>query len=255
MHKLEIILNQAVESFSDKELLALYLDALKLKELSLPKPLALVFADNTIGLTDLSVKEKPIIVDFLAGKLAHRRQYGGGKHAEAVARACFKDATKAIIFDATAGLGRDAFVLAYLGAKVHMFERNEVVRIILRDGLRRAYQSEQGDFFKEHMILQEVRSIWDYQGEVKPDCIYLDPMYPERKKSALVKKDMRTFHDLVGQDLDIDKLLNFALRSSCPRVVLKRPQYADVANPEYLVGQVVAKSQRFDIYRPVKKLH
>lgn len=249
MHNLELIINDDIDDFDD-ELFALYQEALLLKEKTFEKPLAIVIENQTIGVTDLTVKEKPVIVDFLSGKLAHRRKFGGGKNAEAVARACFKSTTEVEVFDATAGLGRDSYVLAYLGAKVHMFERNEVVRIILKDGLRRAYNSDESDFFKEHMILEDALSIWDYMGDVKPYCVYLDPMYPERKKSAQVKKDMRTFHEVVGADEDIENLLQSALSLADGRVVLKRPQYADVFMPNILVGQVISKSQRFDIYKP-----
>ncbi|MGL9773657.1 MAG: class I SAM-dependent methyltransferase [Sodalis sp. (in: enterobacteria)] len=41
------------------------------------------------------------------------------------------------VVDATAGLGRDAFVLACLGCRVQMFERHPVMAALLKNGLRR----------------------------------------------------------------------------------------------------------------------
>ena len=60
-----------------------------------------------------------------------------------------------------------------------------------------------------------------------PDVVYLDPMYPHRQKSALVKKEMRVFQSLVGADEDADLLLAPALALATRRVVVKRPDYAE----------------------------
>ncbi|MFO1350284.1 MAG: class I SAM-dependent methyltransferase [Gammaproteobacteria bacterium] len=39
-----------------------------------------------------------------------------------------------------------------------------------------------------------------------PEVIYLDPMYPERSKAALVKKESRVLRELVGPDDDAARL-------------------------------------------------
>lgn len=57
--------------------------------------------------------------------------------------------------------------------------------------------------------------------------VYLDPMYPHKQKSALVKKEMRIFQHLVGADLDADELLTPVLQLARKRVVVKRPDYAE----------------------------
>ena len=90
-----------------------------------------------------------IRVDFVTGASAHRRKFGGGK-GQAIAKAVGlnKGATPHVL-DATAGLGRDAFVLAALGCKVTMHERHPVVAALLYDGLQRAYQdTEIGEWMK-----------------------------------------------------------------------------------------------------------
>lgn len=94
------------------------------------------------------------------------------------------------VIDATAGLGRDAFVLASIGCRVRLVERHPVVRLLLQDGLQRAYaDSEIGEMLQQNMQLLPVSHI----AQLNPaldcvDVVYLDPMYPHKPKSALVKK-------------------------------------------------------------------
>lgn len=111
--------------------------------------------------------------------------------------------------DATAGLGRDAFVLAALGCQVQMLERNPVVAALLDDGLRRGYlDAEIGPWLRERLTLLHASSLTALVAiEPRPEVVYLDPMYPHRQKSALVKKEMRVFQSLVGADNDADGLL------------------------------------------------
>ena len=169
-----------------------------------------------------------IFVDFVGGAMAHRRKFGGGR-GEAVAKAVgIKGDYLPDVVDATAGLGRDAFVLASVGCRVRMLERNPVVAALLDDGLARGYaDAEIGGWLQE---------------------VYLDPMFPHKQKSALVKKEMRVFQSLVGPDLDADGLLEPARLLATKRVVVKRPDYApplaNVATP----NAVVTKGHRFDIY-------
>lgn len=216
-------------------------------------PLFLKLADGVVGLGSVSEPRQGLVfVDFTGGTMAHRRQFGGGKKSEAVARACFGNMNAPVIFDATAGLGRDAFVNAYLGATVHLFERNPVVRLLLKNGLERAAKIGDPEIYQERMIMENVPDIASYTGPVIPDTVYLDPMYPERQKSALVKKEMRTFHDLIGIDDDRYELLTAARKLASRRVVMKNPKWAEVLDEKGKVAEVVTKNHRFDIYSPVR---
>ncbi|MFM4737775.1 class I SAM-dependent methyltransferase, partial [Aeromonas caviae] len=82
----------------------------------------------------------------------------------------------------------------------------------------------------------------------RPEVIYLDPMFPHKQKSALVKKEMRVFQSLVGADLDADALLPAALRMADKRVVVKRPDYAGWLNEHKPSMAIETKSNRFDVY-------
>ncbi|HZJ95773.1 MAG TPA: class I SAM-dependent methyltransferase [Thiopseudomonas sp.] len=192
----------------------------------------------------------PIRVDFVTGALAHRRQFGGGS-GQLIAKAVgIQPGVRPRVLDATAGLGRDAFVLACLGCHVHMLERHPVVAALLADGLRRAELDAQVAEIVQRMPLQvgdaiELMKNWAAQV---PQVIHLDPMFPSRDKSALVKKEMRLFQPLVGGDDDAPELLAAALALASHRVVVKRPRKAPAiagVAPSYSLD---AKSSRYDIY-------
>ena len=191
-----------------------------------------------------------IRVDFAGGAVAHRRLYGGGK-GQAIAKAVgLNKGAVPTVLDATAGLGRDAFVLASLGCRVTLLERQPMVAALLHDGLRRGYADpEIGGWLQERLRLVH-RSSLDALADwpERPDVIYLDPMYPHRDKSALVKKEMRVFQDLVGADNDADGLLAPALALARKRVVVKRPDYAEPLAGHKPSTCIETKKNRFDVY-------
>ncbi len=196
-------------------------------------------------------------VDFTAGTQHHRRLYGGGK-GQLIAKAVgLSKGVKPQVLDCTAGLGRDAFVLAALGCKVTMLERHPIVHALLDDGLKRAINSQDIPLrdIVGRMPLHYVDALSYLQTleSRRFDVIVLDPMFPSRKKSALVKKDMQIFHQLLGSDCDSDELLTLALQRAGHRVVVKRPATApalryktsDQPPPMY---SLKGKSSRYDIY-------
>ncbi|QIQ21890.1 16S rRNA (guanine(1516)-N(2))-methyltransferase RsmJ [Zophobihabitans entericus] len=213
--------------------------------------LALVLTPERLELRKLDEpKLGAIYVDFVSGAMNHRRQFGGGR-GEAVAKAVgIKGDYLPYVVDGTAGLGRDAFVLAAIGCKVTMFERHPVVAALLADGLNRAYQNaEIGFWVKERLGLIHDSSITSL-AEIteKPDVVYLDPMFPHRQKSALVKKEMRVFQSLVGSDDDADSLLLPARKLAKKRIVVKRPDYAPFLDNQKPQAELKTKNHRFDIY-------
>lgn len=220
---------------------------------------ALVLTEERLELRKLDEpKLGAIFVDLAGGAVAHRRKFGGGK-GQAIAKAAGlnKGATPTVL-DGTAGLGRDAFVLASLGCKVQMVERHPVVAALLDDGLARAKQDEEiGEWVSERMSLlhasslEALDSLADDSQFERPDVVYLDPMYPHpenKKKSALVKKEMRVFQSLVGADTDADGLLEPALKLATKRVVVKRPDYANWLDEKKPTMAIETKKNRFDVY-------
>lgn len=191
-----------------------------------------------------------VFVDFVAGAVGHRRKFGGGRGQQIAKAVGLKSGATPTVLDATAGLGRDAFVLASLGCKVTMFERSPVVAALLDDGLVRAKQDpEIGQWVSERLVLQHNNSIEQLsQLTASHEVVYLDPMFPHRKKSAQIKKEMRVFQSLVGSDDDADKLLPLALNAATKRVVVKRPGYAGFLNGQPPSMQLTSKANRFDVY-------
>lgn len=198
----------------------------------------------------LKISEKSaIFVDFVEGALAHRKKFGGGKN-QLIAKAVgIKPKIKLSVLDVTAGLGRDAFVLASLGCGVVMCERSKIIYALLQDGLLRA---EQEAWFRALSLTLIQMDACDYLSEIteenKPDVIYIDPMFPEKNKSALVKKEMRVLREVVGDDLDSEKLLLAALPIAKKRVVVKRAKLAPTLTDKKPDVVYSGKSSRFDVY-------
>ncbi|AZQ12580.1 Ribosomal RNA small subunit methyltransferase J [Shewanella khirikhana] len=212
---------------------------------------ALLFEDDALT---LKKRDEPklggISVDFVSGAVAHRRKFGGGR-SQAIAKAVgLKAGANPSVVDGTAGLGRDAFVLASLGCNVLLIERHPVVAALLEDGLRRAYlDAEIGPWMAQRMQLVHGSSLDALDNlQHQPDVVYLDPMYPHRDKSALVKKEMRVFQSLVGADTDADGLLQPALKLAQKRVVVKRPDYAEDLDGIKPSTRIETKKNRFDVY-------
>ena len=197
----------------------------------------------------------PVRVDFVEGAAAHRRLHGGGS-GQMIAKAVgVQQGVRPYVLDATAGLGRDAFVLATLGCRMELIERQPLIAALLEDGLQRAALDAEVAPIVARMRLHSADAITllrNWTGEI-PQVIYLDPMFPHRDKSALVKKEMRLFRPLVGADLDAPALLEAALALASHRVVVKRARKAPAVEgckPGYALE---GKSSRYDIY-PKKSL-
>lgn len=152
------------------------------------------------------------------------------------------------ILDAGAGLGRDGLVMAAAGARVLMCERSPVMAALLADGLARAAEDEKlGPVIRERLELHcgDAREILENRGE-EFTAVYFDPMFPERRKTALVKKEMRLARLLSGDDDDAPALLALA-RAHAPQVVVKRPLHAEELSPG-VRRSVKGTRVRYDIY-------
>lgn len=192
---------------------------------------------------------KPFVIDFASGKYDHRRRFGGGR-GQPLARAIgLKQGKTPDVIDATAGFGRDAFVLASLGCQVTMLEQNLIMSLLLADALKRASETASIADIAARMTLYHGNAI-DYLNNTPAtaEVIYLDPMYPSRDKSALVKKDMQLLHQLVGYDADSAELLGAAQQKAQKRVVVKRPKGAEYVGGEKPSASIESKNTRFDLY-------
>ncbi len=189
-----------------------------------------------------------LVCDFTGGALGHRLRTGGRRQALARAAGFGRGRTPTVV-DATAGLGRDAFLLAALGAEVTLVERSPEIHALLRDGLARA--AEAGCQAAETAARMTLRlgDAKEILPELAPEVVLVDPMHPPRTKSALVKKEMRLLREIVGTDEDALELMQVALGSASKRVVLKWPlraaQMPGLAPPSH---QIRGKTTRYDVF-------
>ena len=157
------------------------------------------------------------------------------------------------VVDATAGLGEDSFLLAAAGFTVTLYERDAVIAALLSDALERAQRDEDLCEIARRMTLVEgdgeaaLRAM-KASPETSPDVVYLDPMFPERRKSAAVKKKLQLMQLLEQPCVDEREFLDAAFEASPRKIVVKRPakgpHLAD-AKPSYALA---GKAVRFDVY-------
>ncbi|MBK1690937.1 class I SAM-dependent methyltransferase [Ectothiorhodospira mobilis] len=187
----------------------------------------------------------PVYVDFTGGRLGYRGSHVSPRREPLARAAGLKGGHRPQVMDATAGLGRDAFILATLGCRVLLLERHPVIAALLQDGLRRA--ALQLPEVTSRMTLQRVDALAGLAAHTA-GVVCLDPMYPHRDKQALVKKEMRVFRALVGDDPDADHLLQAARAAARERVVVKRPVRAQPLAEQPPDFSVPGNSTRFDVY-------
>lgn len=212
--------------------------------------LSLLLTEEGLALVDTAQpKLAPLRIDFVGGEVAHRHRFGGGK-GQTIARAVgLNKGRQPTIIDATAGLGRDAFVLASLGSPVTLIERSPVVAALLEDALERASGDSVAGPVVARMSLRSGDAVSLLPELAATDVVYLDPMFPKRTKSASVKKGMALLQRLhEGDGDDQSSLLRTALDSARERVVVKRPNSAPPLPGPPPTMAIKGKKHRFDVY-------
>jgi 16S rRNA (guanine1516-N2)-methyltransferase len=195
-------------------------------------------------------------VDFAGGAVGYRFRRGGERGHPLVRAAGIKKDRLPSIVDATAGLGRDAFLLASAGATVTLIERSAKVHALLKEALARA-SAESPELAevvaRMTLVYGDAR---DRLPELKPDVVIIDPMHPPRRNTALVKQEMRQLSAIVGADEDADELMRIALASARERVVLKWPLRAapllETPKPSH---QFAGKTVRYEVFVTALKPH
>lgn len=136
------------------------------------------------------------------------------------------------VLDATAGLGDDSFIMAAAGNTVTMYEYDALIAAMLRDALKRAEADSDLSDTVSRMELREENSIEamkTVRGQY--DIIYLDPMFPSKKKSALAKRKFQLLHTVEPPCENGDEMLKAAIEAQPKKIIIKRP-----VKGEYLAG-------------------
>ena len=186
---------------------------------------------------------------FIEGPILHRLKYGKGRGQNLAKAVGMKFNKNRNIIDATAGLGYDSFILASLGAKVTLIERSQKIHELLQNGIDEGI-SFGGEIEK---IVNRMELLFgdskDILPKLTPEVIMIDTMYKDRKKTALVKNNMRLVREIVGPDSDYIELLKVALNCAKNRVVLKQPRYAEpIKEITKCSHQILGKTIRYDVF-------
>lgn len=209
--------------------------------------LLLVFTGQRLELRDHESKRRGVFADFAS--IDPRTRAGKGSRSQPLAKAIGR--TAHTVVDATAGLGHDSALLALLGYDVLALERSPIIAALCEDGLRRALMDElMSGRLKDHLrIINADARAHLLTMKPRPDVVYIDPMFPpKRKASALAKKSIRLVRAVVGDDVDAAELLKVARSVARERVIVKRPTHAEPLAPKPSVtyeGTLV----RYDVYR------
>jgi 16S rRNA (guanine1516-N2)-methyltransferase len=151
------------------------------------------------------------------------------------------------VMDCTAGLGEDSILLAAAGFRVKLYERDNIIAALLRDSLIRAAGIPELAPIVERMELYEEDSLIALsQLKEVPEVIYLDPMFPSRQKSALVKKKFQMLQQLEQPCEEGDEFLQAAIACKPKKIVIKRPlkgEYLGNYKPDYSIN---GKTIRYD---------
>lgn len=198
---------------------------------------------------------KPLLeIDFLNDHINYYRKKHRGKN-ELIAKALGASKGVRKIYDLTCGLAQDAFFLAQLGFEVRTFERSAPLFEILQEALLRARRDapnreDLGRLQIEFLDSRDLLRSEEFKRLDKTNlALYLDPMFPEKKKTALPRREMQLFRQLVGDDSDSDELLRLALASGSSRIVVKRPIKAEPLAPGVL-HRFEGTTVRYDLYSP-----
>jgi 16S rRNA (guanine1516-N2)-methyltransferase len=214
--------------------------------------------DNILGLQKKQHDKAPLFyIDFLSKQLLYRIKQAGLRK-EYLARAMGITPDKnPLIIDATAGLGKDSFILATLGYKVILLEQSPILCLMLQNAIERAKTHlEFAPIMARMEVIQTDSTQWMQDQDA--DIVYLDPMFPKRKKSAAVKKEMAFLQDFLEDHTQedhtqADHLLTTALACASHRVVVKRPRLATPLANLAPAFSLTGKSSRFDIYLTNRK--
>ena len=219
---------------------------------------ALVLTDTQLELRKLDeAKLGAVFVDLVSGAAAHRRKFGGGR-GQAIAKAVgLKKGVMPRVLDGTAGLGRDAFVLASLGCTVQMVERHPVVYQMLKQALSGLDQNLANRLCFLHLDSAqnhfERQLKGTFESTMSFDLVYLDPMFQgSTQKRAKSRKPMQIMQQLVSAPtMDNERcLFENAMNIATKRVVVKRALNAAYIDDRVPQGSIKSKLLRFDLYKP-----
>ncbi|MED7820080.1 MULTISPECIES: class I SAM-dependent methyltransferase [unclassified Francisella] len=207
-----------------------------------------LYYDNNI--LKLANNNQELFIDFNSSEILSRID-PKSKKCSVIQSVEGRSKEKLQILDTTAGLGRDTFTLASRGHIVTSIEKDIYIYLLLCDALHRAANIDSISHIVKNITLLNLDSNeYILNTEQIFDCIYVDPMFPPRKKSAKVKQDMQILHQIAfnNENLNSQLLKNILETKKTKKVIVKRPIYAEFLYDKKPSSQLKGKTNRFDIY-------
>jgi len=199
-----------------------------------------------LTLIDTAHYFNPLRIDFTATSMQYRQRTSGKRQPLAKAIG-IKGNFSLHVVDTTAGLGNDAWILASMGCRVTVIEQSPLLHALLADALARSQLNTQAQTIAQRINLLHGNSSELLANINAIDVIYLDPMFPATAKPAKTNQSMQLLQTIIGYQ-NPEPLFTSALHSACQKVVVKRPQHAQILRPEILNYQVATKTGRFEVY-------
>ena len=204
--------------------------------------LTLVFDDAGLSLVGCGMRYQGDFARML------NRVTRGRLHHEMLVKIAKTKTEHPIAVDAAAGMGEDSFLLAAAGYEVYLFERDKVIAALLRDALRRARQDDRLREIVGRMRLIEGDSIERMPKlDIKPEIVYLDPMFPPRKKSGLIQKKLQLIQKLEQPCANERELYDAAAALRPKKIIIKRPLNGALLADKKPSYTVKGKAIRYDV--------
>jgi len=231
------------QALAERLAVPLYLTADK----KTPEDFFLSWRDGCLKLLDKELLKKGGLAVDIEPRNGEQRSWPAAKDG-ALAQAIGRK-TKTVV-DATTGWAQDSLHIFRMGYELRCIERSPIMLELLSDAYQRLEQLD----WVQRLNLSAPELIAGNAIEVltgltaAPECIYIDPMFPpKRKKSALPKKSMLILRDLLGDDMDKEQLFATAMQATAKRVVVKSPDYAEPLGGEPSAS-FKGKLLRYDVY-------
>lgn len=204
-----------------------------------------IYKEDGLHFVKDSSQNKLLHVDFLKGSLGWRLKRKD--HETLLKKALGKKNNNLTIFDGTAGFLSDALIFLALGHKVIACEQSKVLFLLLSDAIDRAKIKLS---FLDNLNLIHGDALDVYKSMQNIDVIYLDPMYPSKKKSALTSGSMSDIKSILKleniENLEDEVFFDFK-KNKFKKIILKRPIKSKIIDDSFNY-QIKGKSTRFDVY-------
>ena len=224
------------------------------KELSKKYDIPLInskFPKTYISMDDKSIlhyENNKLENSFISGRFSSRIKKHQSETLLKKAVGCQSSVQKHIL-DTTGGLGHDCFILALLGQKITLLEKNTGLCILIEEALNNLPKLPYFDDARNNISIINKDSRTFLPSAENFDVIYIDPMFNSCKK--LKRSKQMEFLDNYLNDYD-DPSIEF-YKTNFNRLVIKKELRAATSINDCSAISFKGSSIRYDVYLKEKK--